>query len=228
MNEHNNPASTIQTHCASCGVSRDRGERCEYCGALYPDTISTDAPTGVISSLDNKYRVKRNGNEVSISWSWRNIKTWMMIPFFIFWNSIAFQFTTLDKALSDPLSLFPVPGIHLLVGILGPLYVLLCLINNTTITANSSHLSIRHHPLPWRNSNHFSAGDIEQVFVSRGRRSSKKRSWDVPILQVITINGSRYELLKGQTEVEFADYESLRRHILTAMNIAPKKVHGSA
>lgn len=227
MNRNNTPNSAISARCASCGVSRNRGDRCEYCGALYLDAVNAKPSSDKLRSLDKKYRIKQQGSRVEITWIWRDAGVWFLVPFFLFWNSIAFSFLSVSEVLSDPLSAFPIPAVHLVIGVLGVGYTAVCLLNSTTITAKNNYLSLRHHPIPWPGNIKFTAGEVEHIFVSKGRRSSKKRSSDVPILQLVTVSGRRYELLKGKTEVEFADYESLRLHLLKALNLKPTQVFGA-
>lgn len=222
-----NQSTPVTERCSSCGVSRNIGDRCEYCGALYPDMINAKSTGKKLKSLDRKYSVERRGGRTEISWSWRSATTWLGIPFFLFWNSVAFSFASVSEMLSDPLTVFPIPGLHILIGIVGSVYVGVCLINKSTIIADNSQLALRHHPVPWPGHAKFKANEIEGIFVSKGQRSRKNSSWDVPILQLVTKAGTRHQLLKGKTEVEFADYETLRRHLLDALNIEPSQADGA-
>jgi len=120
MHDDDTTTTLDRSQCFSCGVARNTGDRCEYCGALYLDRIEPVSPDTKVGSLHNKYQIKQQGDDVLITWFWRRMTTWLMIPFFIFWNSIAFKFVDVSTLLSDPLSQFPIPGIHLLIGILGP------------------------------------------------------------------------------------------------------------
>jgi len=225
LHERSN-SSSLSAECMACGVPRNHGERCDYCGALYLDMINSASSGIEVGSLHNKYKIKQSGNDVEISWHWRNIAILALIPFFIFWNSITFSGHALGDLITDPLSVFPFPGMHMIIGILGPLYALVHLINKTSIVANARYLTIKHHPIPWRGNKQFDARNIQQIFVSKGIRSKNDNSWNVPILQLVTITGTRHELLKGQREVEFADYEALRRHLLKALNKQVKSAQG--
>ncbi|MFQ6551772.1 hypothetical protein AAD018_005425 [Aestuariibius insulae] len=227
LNESDIDARSAATRCSSCGVYRNEGDRCDYCGALYLDRIAARPEIGKRRSLGEKYKVDRTGKDLRITWNWRNGTIWFLIPFFIFWNSIAMSFVQAGDFLSDPLSAFPIPGIHLIFGVLGIGYVMVSLINRTTILAKDDVLSLRHHPIPWPGNVTFEKDDIESLFVSKTQRSSKKNSWNVPVLQLVTKAGLRYELLKGKTEVEFADFESLRLHLLEALHLEPKDMIGA-
>jgi len=220
------PVQSVNTNCVSCGGSRDKGDRCAYCGALYPAAIASQAPKKKLISLGSKYRVKRFGSALEISWRWWNATHLFMIPFSIFWNSIAWQFGDLQDLITDPISMFPIPLIHMVIGIIIPAYVVISFVNKTTIRANRQTLSIKHFPLPVRRAHTFDAHSIEQIFVSKGQRSSDKRTWNIPILQLVTTDGGRHELMKGSSEVEFSDYETLRLKMLDALGIAPSAVHG--
>lgn len=218
---------SVLERCSSCGAARSPSDRCGYCGALYPDMISARPQNSAARSLDRKYKVTRSNNRIQIAWRWRNNGTWFLIPFLIFWNSIAFSLTSTSQIIENPWSLFPIPGIHLLVGFGGIAYVIFSLLNSTTIDVDSNNLTISHHPLPWPG-HRFAVRDIDTIFVSKGRRSSKRRSWDVPILQLVTKGGRRTQLLKGTIETDFVDYESLRYKLLDALRIDPKPAYGAA
>lgn len=217
--------------CASCGVARNKGDQCDYCGTVYADAIKPNKTKSFLGSLSSKYQVSRRGSELRISWRWSGWSTLIMIPFFIFWNSMVFPLGSLfsggSSFFSDPLSYFPVPGVHILVGILGPIYILIRLINRTTIVANKRHLIVKNHPIPWGKKHRFRAGDIQQLFVSKTQKSKKKTTWNVPELQLVTKNGMRHCLLTGNEEVEFADYETLRQQLSNALNIETVDVQGA-
>ena len=217
----------VSNRCTSCGVHRNRGDRCEYCGAIYPDMVVKGAPERKLRSLDGKYRVNQLRDRTEIVWDWKSRKMLFLIPFFIFWNMAVFSFVSLSEFLANPLSIFPIPGVHMAVGIFGAFYVLALFLNKTTISAGKRHLEIAHHPIPWPGGHRIATDEIEQIFVSRERRSSKNHSWDVPALQLLTNDGRREVLMKGNTELDFGDYETLRRHLLKAMDIEPRDVVGA-
>ena len=223
--------------CSSCGAARNRGHQCNYCGTLYADTIKRkditrrkDTKT-ILGSLSSKYQISRRGGELRISWRWASWGALAMIPFFIFWNSIVFSMVPAvsghSSFFSGPFSYIPVAGIHMLVGIAGPIYVLIQLVNRTTIIANKRHLIVKKHPIPWGRNHKYRADDIRQLFVSKTQKSSDRNSWNVPELQLITKNGDRYRLLTGNKEVEFADYETFRQLLSSALEIDIVSVHGA-
>lgn len=57
-------------------------------------------------------------------------------------------------------------------------------------------------------------------------RRSKKQNWYVPALQLVTTNGKRHVILNGQSDADFADFEILRKKILTELDIKPRKAVG--
>ena len=219
--------------CPSCGSARNRGDQCDYCGRLYVDAIKQQSKTqSFLKSLSDKYQVSKQGDALVISWRWGGLKVLPLLIFFAIWNSMIFS---MDFGFADDVgfwgqlwSLFPLPAIHMLVGIIGPIYVLIKVINRTTITATSQRLTVKHHPIPWGKQHDFPVQNIEQLFVSKTHRSSKKRSWEVPELQLITKTGARHRLLKGNKGVEFSDYEALRQQLSKALGIKLVSVHGEA
>lgn len=211
--------------CSSCGSARNRGDRCEYCGKVYVDVIHQKQSTGkaFLKSLSSKYQVEREAGELRISWRWGGMRSAILLVFFAIWNgmlySVDYGFGE-DRSLWETLwSLFPIPAIHMLVGLIGPLYVITRMINRTTINANRETLSITHHPIPWGKRHRFAASEIEQIYISKTHRSSKERSWEVPELQLVTKSGVRHRLLKGKKSVDFSDYEMLSEQLSNALNI---------
>lgn len=219
--------------CSSCGSSRNRGEQCDYCGKVYIDVIKQQSKGKTfLKSLSSKYQVDRKDGALNISWRWGGMRSLTLLIFFAIWNSLIFSadfgFDGDVDFWSHLWTLFPIPAIHMLVGILGPFYVLTQVINRTTITATSQRLTVKHHPIPWGKKHSFPVNDIEQLFVSKTHRSSKKKSWEVPELQLITKTGARHRLLKGSKGVEFSDYEALRQQLSNTLGIKLVAVHGEA
>lgn len=219
--------------CSSCGSARNRGDNCHYCGRIYTDVIhqKQNPAKTFLKSLSSKYQVERQGDELRITWRWGGMKSAGMLIFFVIWNSILFSGDYgFDRDISNWeafWSIFPIPAIHVLVGIIGPIYILVRMINSTTIAANSQTLSVSHHPIPLGKRHRFRSSEIEQLFVSETQRSSKNKSWSVPELQLITKSGVRHRLLKGNKSVDFSDYEMLREQLSNALNIELVSVQGA-
>ncbi|RVU84830.1 hypothetical protein EOL70_11340 [Leucothrix sargassi] len=218
--------------CPSCGSARNRGDSCDYCGRVYRDVIhqKQNPAKTFLKSLSSKYQVERQGDELRISWRWGGMKSAGLLIFFVIWNSIIFS---QDYGFNDDISyweafmsIFPIPAVHMILGIVGPIYVLVRMINSTTIKANSQTLSVSHHPIPWGKRYRFQSAEIEQLFVSEAQRSSKKKSWTVPELQLFTKSGVRHRLLKGNKTVDFSDYEMLRDQLSNALDIELVSVQG--
>lgn len=231
MSEIQTNSRPVNMNCDACGGARNQGEYCAYCGALYPNVVSAGRPRRKLISLAEKYRVKKFNDGMKISWRWWSSFHLILIPFALFWNFIAFAlvnaFGSWRVLLSDPLSLFPIPFLHVVVGIGLLVYLAIRFINKTTIRADRQLLSIKHFPLPIGRKVSLPASQIEQIFVSKGQRSNKHNSWNVPILQLVTINGERIQLMEGQTEVEFSDYETISRNIHDALGIPVVAVAGA-
>jgi hypothetical protein len=211
--------------CSTCGSARNRGDSCDYCGRIYSDVIhqKQNPAKTFLKSLSNKYQVERQGDELRISWRWGGMKSAGLLIFFAIWNSLIFSG---DYGFSDDisyweafLSIFPIPALHMAVGIIGPIYILVRMINSTTIKANRQTLTVTHHPIPWGKRHRFQSSEIEQLFVSETQVSGKKKSRSVPELQLITKSGVRHRLLKGKKTVDFSDYELLREQLSNALDI---------
>ncbi len=213
--------SEAEAFCLSCGVARNRGDKCDYCGRLYVSAAKADAKAAPTRALTSKYKIKQSGSETVISWRWKNKSTWMLVVVALVWIGISLSVFDGQNILQDPLSSFPIPMIPALIGIGLLINAIIKLTNGTSIHASRQSLSIRHYPLPARRNVRYSRNDIDQVFVSTVQRSHEGRTWQAPILQLVTKAGVRHALLSGQNESQFADFESLRHKILTALDIKP-------
>jgi len=202
--------------CISCGVHRNYGDTCDYCGRLYSDAPESEPR---VNALASKYKISKNQYGSVITWKWGNRSAWIPLLFSFVW--LAVSVPMFPEIINDPLAAIPAPMVLPIVGFSLAFYAIVRLINKTSIHVSDQSLFIKHHPIPWRSSFKISAANVEQVFVSRTQRSNEDRSWHAPTLQLVTINGQRHQLLKGNREEEFADYESLRHIILNALGIKP-------
>lgn len=212
----------VPERCASCGVSRNAGDRCDYCGAIYTDGFHIGLHDTYGSSLNEKYKIKQDGRDIEITWRWRKPIHWALFAFSLFWCFITitaiFSILTFEDHLR-PFEVLPIPLTHLFIGILGASFAAVYFFNNTTIKANFQSMCLAHHPISWRGGVKFDASDVADIVVERKRRSRKKHNWDVPVLHVVTTSGLRHALLEGQSEEEFRDYEALRRYLLVALDL---------
>jgi len=218
-------------NCVSCGGPRTTEKLCSYCGNYYPKTNikkkeETKGKSNSIAKssssrlrpIDRKYTVSRFNKGVEISWDWKTGELIFIIPFTLFWNGV--MFSMIGGGGFNPLM-----SLHIGVGIyLISLSTVLC-VNSTLIRATRQKLQIRHHPIPWGKDYCFSAKEVGQLLVSTGTRSDKHNTWEVPILELVTITGTSYELLKGKSGKEFTDYEHIRLTILEAIKPTPMRVY---
>ena len=207
-----------EAFCLSCGVARNRGTNCEYCGRLYVDAAKSDVKPSPHRSLAAKYKVKKNSNETVISWHWKSKSTWILFPIAVFWIGISLTMDG-EKFLTDPLSTFPVPLIPVLIGIWLICLAIVKLSNKTAIHASRQSLSIRHYPLPWRRNIRYDKSEIAQLSVSTVQRRDEHRSWTAPVLQLVTTEGVSHALLSGYNESQFPDFETLCHEIQSALGL---------
>lgn len=218
-----------EAFCLSCGVARNAGSTCDYCGRLYvsAEKASTAKPKA-LRALPEKYQIRKNNNETVISWKWaRGKSSWFMIGFSLFWIGMALRMGDVTLFLTDPVETFPVPLIPILIGIFLLCNALIKIANSTSIHASKQSLYIKHYPIPSRRSLRFTRNEIEQIYVSKVRRSNEHRSWDAPILQLATNSGVRHAILSGYNEAQFETFETLRSELLSALDIEPIQVAGS-
>ncbi len=204
--------------CLSCGVARNRGTNCEYCGRLYIEAAKAKNKPAQHRSLPTKYTVKKKNNETIISWRWKSRSTWLLVVIALFWITLSFQLDG-GALLTDPLSTFPIPMIPVLVGLFLLSKAVVKLANKTSIHASRQSLSIRHYPIPWRRNIRYRTDEIEQVSVSIVQRSTKERTWKAPVLQLHTTSGVRHAILSGYNEAQFADFETLCHEIQNGLGI---------
>ncbi|MFK7857292.1 MAG: hypothetical protein AB8B64_00635 [Granulosicoccus sp.] len=199
--------------CSACGVGKNKGDYCNYCGTLYPEALKADQAqsTAPVSSLASKYQVERTQDSLSIWWNWRSLPLLAFLAFSVFWMYIA----------TSSGSIWPT-----LVGVVMIVYIVIQFVNRTTINVTNNGLSIHHRPIPCRKGFKFHVGNIQQIYVSKEQKRSKNRIWHAPALQLVTSDGKRHAILKGQSETEFADFEALRRKILSELGIEPRSAFG--
>jgi len=213
----------ISDQCHSCGVAKTSNDQCPYCGTVYPEKIPTHTPP--LPSLDAKYKISKDYDGVLISWDWRTgFTSLLIVPFAFVWNYMHRE-GWMDL-FAGTLPEFPFPAFFMGVGVFLLYTGLATLLNKTTIHANSQSLRVKHFPVPYYRTRLHKAANIQQLFVSRAQKSSKNRTWHVPVLQVIDNKGRRHKLLKGNAEEEFADYEALRLNLMDALGIKSSEVIG--
>ncbi len=211
--------------CISCGVARNYGDTCDYCGRHYVNPTETPQKAKRITALPSKYKITRKSDGTAITWRWAAKSGWVLIMFSMVWLAITYQIAA--DFLKEPGSALPLPLLPMAVGFILLGHAIMKLINRTSINASKQSLYMKHHPIPWRGSFKIPTSNIEQVFVSRTQRSNEKTTWHAPALQLITKDGQRHQLLRGRSEAEFSDFESLRLIILKALNIKPETIAGA-
>ncbi len=209
--------------CVSCGVARNYGDTCDYCGRHYVE--STDAPHKRVTALPTRYKITRQQDNTAITWRWAGKSGWMMIPFALIWITMTLPIAA--DFLQQPAGNLPIALLPMAVGFILLGHTIMKMINKTTIFAGKQSLYMKHHPIPWRGNFKIPTDNIEQVFVSRTQRSNKETSWHAPALQLITKDGQRHQLLRGRSEAEFSDFESLRLIVLKALGIKPETIAGA-
>ncbi len=216
-----------EAFCLSCGVARNQGRNCDYCGRMYLDAAKgATAKPAPLRALPAKYKVKKTGSETVISWRWRNRSSWFLFPFSVLWIGMPL-YATGGMDLLDPLSAFPIPLIPVLIGVAFFIKAVITALNHTSIHASKHSLYVRHYPIPSRRGFRYTSNEIEQVFVSRVQRSNDNKTWHAPILQLVTTSGVSQAILSGSNESQFVVFESLRHEILDALGIDAAPVAGA-
>ncbi|MFK7997240.1 MAG: hypothetical protein AB8B87_24135 [Granulosicoccus sp.] len=194
-------------------MTKNKGEYCHYCGTLYPEAIKADQAqrAAPIGSLDSKYHVENTQEGLVIWWNWRSLSVWFFFVTILVWNVIAWRMEN---------------GLITLIGMGLIAWIIIILLNKTRIHVTTNGISVQHRPVPCRRGYQFNAVDIQQLYVSREQKRAKDRTWHAPALQLITQNGQRHTILNGTAESEFADFETLRRKILSQLGIEPRHALG--
>ncbi len=217
------PSETDTTsRCASCGVPRNFGKSCKYCGTVYAETVSTLPPDQDLPELDEKYTVTQEGRGVSISVPLRktvNVFIAVFIAFFVFCTLvILIGFTGSGNPSLSATSHTIIP--FLFKTIIGgglTVFAFLCWFNRVTIEANSRYLSLRHHPVPLQLGMKIRTEDMVDLRVVAQRKSYKNESWDVPVLRASTVTGTHRDVMVGRLEADFGDFDVIQRHLSKAL-----------
>ena len=207
-----------EAFCLSCGVARNRGSNCDYCGRMYVDAAKSNAKPKQHRALAPKYSISKKNNETVISWRWKNRSTWFLLVVALFWMGIALSMGG-ELFLTNPRATFPIPLLPVLVGLFLLAQAIVKLTNKPSIHASRQSLSIRHYPLPWRKNIRYSKSEISQLFVTTVERRDEHRTWKAPVLQLATTSGVRHAILSGYNESQFADFETLKHEIQSALGI---------
>ena len=209
------------SRCASCGVPRNFGTTCKYCGTVYPEAARTLHPDQDLPELHEKYTVTHDGRAVSISVPLRktvDVVIAVFIGIFAFFGIISFGGLSAPDTLSSSTSTAVVLFVVKFIVVGGvTLFAVLCWVNRVTIEANSRYLSLRHHPIPLQLSMKIRTEDMTDLSVIARRKTYKDENWDVPVLQVSTVTGTRQDLMVGSSEADFGDFDVLQRHLGEAL-----------
>ena len=218
------PSSDIDTtsNCASCGVPRNFGTTCKYCGTVYPDAVRTLHPDQDLPDLHKKYRVTHDAGGVSISVTLRKTVDVVIVAFITFFAFLIFMiFLAASEPIApsgSPTSFTIIPNIfRLIVGWGITLFAVLCWFNRVTVEANSRYLSLRHHPIPLQPSMKIRTEDMTDLSVIARHRTRNDYTWDEPVLRATTVTGNHKDILVGRSEADFGDFDVIQRHLSKAL-----------
>lgn len=218
------PSSDTDTtsRCASCGVPRNFGTTCKYCGTVYPDAASKLHPDQDLPDLHEKYTVTKDGGGVSISVPIRKTVDVVIVAFI---GIFAFLIIVLFFAFSGPIGPSGSPAQFTIIplvfkSIVGggtTLFAVLCWFNRVTIQANSRYLTLRHHPIPLQLSMKIRTEDMTDLSVVARRKTHNDQTWNVPVLRVSTVTGNSQDVMVGRSEADFGDFDVLKHHLSKAL-----------
>lgn len=223
---------------------------CAFCGssvAIPPEYRSAPVDTDDSGSEQSeeplrpapnlsKFTIDRQGDLLTISWSWRSMALLFLIPFAVFWNAITwivggtFLLTALGvlgnqgpqkEAFIGVLIASP----HFLIG-LGFIYaVLVTLFNRTMIEVDRDAIRVVHGPIPWKSPPPLRSEDVEQLYVKRKTRNGNNGSVSYTYeLQALRRDGEPITLLKGERDENTP--RAVERMIEVHLGIKDRRVHG--
>ncbi len=170
------------------------------------------AEGGLGVGLPDRFQVAELGGVLAISWHWPR---WMAIPFAAFavvWNGFLFFFYQKLLESSAPLGALLFPVLHVAAGVFITYFVLVILLNRTTLQAGRGEITVRHGPLPWPGNRTLSTHDLAQLFCVERRGSKGRISYDVMArLQ----SGREVKLVTGLMEERQARYleQEVEKHL---------------
>ncbi len=186
-----------------------------------PGSVTDKKQSTKLSSQIQIQPAEDNGVVVKISN--RQIFSWIILVFFVFWRSFIIKelwTSTLTALITLPLL---VPGICFLY-----IFALTDLVNQVVIKTNQSCLSLSHSPLPvpWEKSIRLPIANIKQIFISRGHQTKDNSVYEYPVLYVITKKGERIQLYRGGHSIE--EFVTVRKALLRSLNIPVEPIAGEA
>ncbi len=209
-------------NCTSCGVPRNFGTSCKYCGTVYPDVAKKLHPDQDLPDLDAKYTVTHDRGGVSISIPLRKTVDAVIVAFIgvfaVFSIVLFFAFSGLIASTGAPASFTIIPLVFkLIIGGGATLFAVFCWFNRVTIEANSRYLSLHHHPIPLQPSVKIRSEDLKDLSVIPRRRTRNDHVWDEPVLRATTVTGTHKDIMVGRSEADFGDFDVIQYHLSEAL-----------
>ncbi len=190
-------------------------------------------------------RTSGNG-EVHLTWRWFN--NWLIPGFLLFWLLMWWSFLLPFLNASGPgpnrdveltlweswfetvqsldwwASIFPIPLLHILAGIVVIYVWLAVMINKTTLSMTSREIKVRHYPLPWYNRRPIALSTIDSFFprqytVKRhkgGRQTRYSVAANLPndeFIDVIKLRSSQAQLETEFLAQELNNYIQDHQHL---------------
>lgn len=91
--------------------------------------------------MANTLEIRKEHNELHVSYRWWTPKAIFLTVFAVIWNAIILFFLTVGAGFFI--------GIHLLVGLFLAWFVLTRFLNKTELVVNQKELTVKHGPVPW-------------------------------------------------------------------------------
>jgi len=234
----------LTLQCPSCG-GRSRFSAgssrfiCDYCGnehlfylpngsavAAYPgEPAAKKSAAPLLAPRPRQVSVERTPQGLRFSWRWFSPKYIGMAIFCVAWDAfLCFWYSMALGAPNVPWIMIVFPIGHLAVGV-GMTYAPLAgFLNRTTVALEHASLTVRHDPAPWPGESNAPLHDLQQLYCSEKRHSSKNGASYSYQLCAVLQDGREIKLVSGLESPEIARF--LEQEIEHSLHIEDRPVPG--
>jgi len=162
--------------------------------------------------LPHRFNVEHNGGGLSISW---HLPRWVAAPVALFagtWSAFLIAFYRGLLAGDAPTPVLVAPAVHVVVGVGLVYFLVVALVNRTTVRVGQGEITVRRGPLPWPGNRTLQAADLAQLFCVE--RSGSKGGSTYAVMARLR-SGREVTLVSGLREDRQARFleQELEKHL---------------
>jgi hypothetical protein len=198
--------------------------KCHRCHAVFgfADRLSgtKSTPPAMDMPLPEGLAMSERADMVRLERRWFRSSLFFQLLFCIFWDGflVVWYTNVPDDAIAI---LFPL--LHVAVGVSLTYATIAGFLNRTIIEAGTTHLAIRHTPLPWRGNREIPVSELEQLFCEEHVTRNKNGSTTSYSLNAVLQSGRKLGLVKGLPGADQALFieHALEKHLGIANRPVP-------